>query len=554
MHEHRHTRIATLVVIAAAIMLSGWSLAQGERAPGLAGGAVIIGQQQEPASMILAESSTPVSAQFYTAYLINEPLVKVDHDFNLVPGLLAEVPTLENGGISEDFRTYTLRLREGLLWDDGQPITADDIVFTQGWVVDPVNNTYATHGWEKVSAIEAVDELTVAVTLDDTFAFWLDEAVIGMGIVPRHALEGVDKAVFNQRPVGNGPFKLVEWRVGDALLFERNPLYYRGEAYLERVVVRIIPDSNAHAAQTVAGDIHVGIGYIENTVPQLEAAPNVEVIATTWPTLERIFISQTVPGEPYTPHPVLTDFAVRKALVHAVDMDEILETLYFGINPRGVNELYGTAYFNEELEPYAYDPELARAVLDDAGWVVGSDGIRSRDGVRLSITHSTTAGNRLRESMQAIMQQMWADVGIEVSIQNYPPPSFFGGWDGVAWGRRYDLAQFSNGIYAMQPNLSDWWHSDAIPTPEAPFGNGHSGWSNERVDALLDEHRRGVTEERAREILDEVQRIIYDDYVMLPLFSRATLFAVNTRVQNVNPVQFGAHAGIYWDVFDWWIE
>jgi peptide/nickel transport system substrate-binding protein len=556
MHGHHRTRIAmTVTALAAALVLASAALAQGERAPGRAGGTVIIGQQQEPASMILAESSTPVSAQFYTAYLINETLVKVDHDFNLVPGLLAEVPSLENGGISEDFRTYTLRLREGLVWDDGHPITADDIVFTQGWVIDPVNNTYATHGWEKVASIEAVDDLTVVVTLEDTFAFWLDEAVIGMGIVPRHALEGVDKAVFNQNPVGNGPFKLVEWRVGDALLFERNPLYYRGEAYLDRVVVRIIPDSNAHAAQTVAGDIHVGIGYIENTVPQLEAAPNVEVIATTWPTLERIFISQTVPGDPYTPHPILTDLAVRKALVHALDMDEIIETLYFGINPRGVNELYGTGFFNEELQPYAYDPELARAALEEAGWVdLDGDGIRERDGVRLSITHSTTAGNRLRESMQAIMQQKWADVGIELIIQNYPPPSFFGGWEGVAWGRRYDLAQFSNGIYALQPNLSDWWHSDAIPTPEAPFGNGHSGWSNERVDELLDEHRRGVSDERARDILNEVQRIIYDDYVMIPLFSRATLFAVNTRVHNVNPVQFGAHAGIYWDVYDWWIE
>ena len=516
--------LALVLVMGAA---TGAVFAQEERAEGLRGGTLIIGQLQEPASMVLAESSTPVSAQFYTAYMINEPLLKVDHDYNVVPGLLAEVPTLDNGGISADFLTYTLRLRPGLVWEDGVPITANDIAFTWQWLMDPVNVAYATHGWEKVTSVEVSDDgLTAVITLADTFAFWLDEAVIGMGIAPQH-------------PVGNGPYKLLEWRVGDVLIFERNDNYYRGEAYLDRVVVRIIPDSNSLAAALMAGDVQIAIGLLTANVPQLQSAPNVDVITTTWPQLERIFFSQTVAGDPSTPHPILTDVAVRKALIISVDMDEILENLYFGINPRGVNELYGTGYFNEELEPYPFDPEEARRTLEEAGWVdTDGDGIREKDGVRLSLTHSTTAGNRPRESMQAIMQQAWADVGIEVAIENYPAPSFFGGWAGVAWGRRYEMAQFSNGIFALQPNLADWWHSDAIPTPEKQFGNGHSGWSNAR----------------AREILNEVQRIIYDDYAMFPLFSAATIFAVNKSVHNVDPTQFGAQAGLFWDSFDWWVE
>ncbi|MBX3143924.1 MAG: peptide ABC transporter substrate-binding protein, partial [Trueperaceae bacterium] len=487
----------------------------------------------------------------------NEPLLKVDHDYNIVPGLLAEVPSLENGGISPDFLTYTLRLRSGLVWEDGVPITANDIAFTWQWLNDPVNVAYATHGWEKVVSVAVGDDgLTAVVTLADTFAFWLDEAVIGMGIAPQHAVEAaVTKDAFNQRPVGNGPFKLAEWRIGDVLIFERNDNYYRGPAYLDRVVVRIIPDSNALTAALIAGDVNIAIGLLTANVPQLQAASNTDVTITTWPQVERIFFSQTVAGDPSTPHPILTDVAVRKALIISVDMDEILENLYFGINPRGINELYGTGYFNDELSVYPFDPDEARRTLEAAGWIDrDGDGIREKDGVRLSLTHSTTAGNRPRESMQAIMQQAWADVGIEVTIENYPAPSFFGGWNGVAWGRRYEMAQFSNGIFALQPNLSDWWHSDAIPTPEKQFGNGHSGWSNARVDELLDEHRRGVTDERAREILNEVQRIIYDDYAMFPLFSAATIFGVNRNVHNVNPTQFGAQAGLFWDVFDWWVD
>lgn len=553
----RRHPLARLLLALALLLPFGIAAAQGERAEGNTGGTLIIGQLQEPASMVLAESSTPVSAQFYTAYLINEPLLKVDHDYNIVPGLLAEVPTLENGGISQDFLTYTLHLKPGLVWEDGVPITANDIAFTWEWLLDPTNVAYATHGWEKVTSVEVSDDgLTAVVTLADTFAFWLDEAVIGMGIAPQHAVEAAaDKDAFNQRPIGNGPFKLVEWRVGDVLIFERNDNFYRGPAKLDRVIVRIIPDSNSLTAALTAGDVNIAIGLLTANVPQLEAAPNTDVIITTWPQLERIFFSQTVAGDTTTPHPILTDKAVRKALIISVDMDEILENLYFGINPRGINELYGTGFFNTELEPYPYDPDEARRALEEAGWVdTDGDGIREKDGVRLSLTHSTTAGNRPRESMQAILQQAWADVGIEVTIQNYPAPSFFGGWEGVAWGRRYEMAQFSNGIFALQPNLSDWWHSDAIPTPEKQFGNGHSGWSNERVDALLDEHRRGVTDARAREILNEVQRIIYDDYAMFPLFGAATIFGVNSNVHNVNPTQFGAQAGLFWDSFDWWVE
>lgn len=554
------TRIRVSKVVLFTLLLGiglGVALAQAGRAEGKIGGTVVIGLLQEPSSLLLAETNTPVASQFFIPYLINEVLVRVDHDFNLTPGLLAEVPTLENGGISPDFRVYTLRLRPGLVWDDGTPITADDIVFTWRWLNDPQSVVYTTHGWEKVSSIDVqADGLTAVVHLSDSFAFWLDEAVIGMGIAPGHALGAApSKDDFNQHPVGNGAFRLVDWRIGDSLVFERNESYFRGPAKLDRIVVRIIPDTNALTAALIAGDIHIALGLNTASVPQLTSARNVEVLTTTWPQLERIFFSQTVPGDTYTPHPILTQKVVRQALVISVDMDEILDTLYFGINPRAVNELSGTSYFNGNLQPYPYDPDQARRILEDAGWIdADGDGVREKDGMRLRLTYSTASGNRAREAMQAIIQQAWAEIGAEVIIENYPASAFFGAWQGVAWGRRYEMAQFFNGIFALQPNLSDWWHSDAIPTPEKPVGNGHSGWSNPRVDALLDEHRRGVTESRAREILNEVQQIIYDDYAMMPLFSAATIFGIRTNLHNVRPTQFGAQAGLFWDVHEWWLE
>src|SRR5690606_2812629 len=132
-HPHKKQKGRRALVLTLAVSAAAWlglAAAQEARPARNPGGTLAIGQLQEPASMILAESSTPVSAQYYTAMLINEPLVKVDHDFNVVPGLLAEVPSVESGTISEDYRVYTLKLRDDVTWEDGTPVTADDIVFT----------------------------------------------------------------------------------------------------------------------------------------------------------------------------------------------------------------------------------------------------------------------------------------------------------------------------------------------------------------------------------------------------------------------------------------
>lgn len=528
-----------------------------ERSPGEPGGTLVLAIQQEPASMLLAEIATPVSAQYYVPLLINEPLLIVDHDSNVLPGLLAEVPTLDNGGISPDFKTYTLKLRPDLVWDDGSPVTAEDFVYTRDWITNPENNSYATHGWERVESIDVSDDgLTAVVTLTEPYVFWMSEAVIGMGIVPKDAMERLgSRDEYNNAPVGNGPFKFVEWVRGDHITFERNDTYFRGPAYLDRVIVRFIPDQNAFVAQGIAGDYDIGLGHIEASIPDLEAADNLQIVTTDWPFLERILLSQTVPGELDTPHPILTDINVRKALAFCIDKQTIVDSLFYGVNPIGVNQVQGTRWFNENLEPYPYDPEEAVRLLEESGWMdTDGDGIREKDGQRLSLTYSTTAGASTRESIQAIVQQNAADVGIELVIENYPPPTFFGGFEGILFGRKYELGQHANGIFSFDPNLGSWWHSDSIPTADNPFGNNATGWSDPQVDELLDEFNAGVEPARGEEILDEVQQIVYDNYPWIPLYQRAVIFTVGNNIHNVNPTTFGVHAGLFWKSYNWWKE
>lgn len=529
----------------------------GDRPEGQFGGTLIIGEEQEPVSLILAEAFSPVSSQFYVPLLMYEPLVKVDHDFNLVPGTLAEVPSQENGGVNEDYTVFTLKLRPDLVWDDGSPITAEDIAYTWTWVTDIENSAQFTHGWERVESVDVSDDnLTAVVTLSEPYAFWLSDAVIGMGIIPKEAMEaaGGGRDGFNKAPVGNGPFKFVEWVLGDHITFERNDLYFRGPAYLDQVIVKFIPDTNAFIAQALSRDIHVGNGFQEPAIEALQDG-GLEVIVTNSPFMERIHLSQTVPGDTSTPHPILTDINVRKALAFCIDKQTIVDSIFFGINEIAVNQIQGGPYFNESLEPYPFQPEESKRLLEESGWVdTDGDGIREKDGMRLSLTYSTTAGNTTREAVQAIIQQNAADVGIELIIENYPPPAFFGGWDGVLMGRRFELGEHANGIFGYEPNLANNWHSDNIATPEKPFGGIAHGWSDPHLDELLDEYQAGVSAERGAKILDEAQQIAYDSYAWIPLYMRAVIFTVAEGVHNVNPVDFGAHAGLFYESYNWWIE
>jgi peptide/nickel transport system substrate-binding protein len=400
------------------------------------------------------------------------------------------------------------------------------------------------------------DRLTAVVTLSEPYAFWLSDAVIGMGIIPMEAMEagGGGRDSFLKAPVGNGPFKFVEWVLGDHITFERNGLYFRGPAYLDQVIVKFIPDTNAFIAQALSGDIQIGNGFQEPSIEALEGA-GLTVIVTNSPFMERIHLSQSVPGDTTVPHPILTDINVRKALAFSVDKQTIIDSIFFGLNEIAVNQIQNGPYFNESLLPYPYQPEESRRLLDESGWVdTDGDGIREKDGMRLSLTYSTTAGDSARESVQAIIQQNAADVGIELVIENYPPPAFFGGFDGALMGRRFELGEHANGIFGYEPNMANSWHSDNIPTAESPFGQIAHGWSDPHVDELLDEYQAGVSPERGAEILDEVQQITYDAYAWIPLYMRAVIFTVAEGVHNVNPVDFGAHAGLFYDSYNWSIE
>jgi peptide/nickel transport system substrate-binding protein len=518
------------------------------------GGTVIVGLWQEPESLTWVVGSGSFSERAVLLTL-HEPLVRIGADNEVEPGLLKEVPTIENGGISEDGMTVTVRLKEGLSWSDGEPLTIEDYVFTHETIMDPETAAVQTLGWDRIESIETPDDHTAVVSLTEPYAPFVNLTMVGYfgSLLPKHVFdEGIDiRSDFGRNPVGSGPFRFVEWASGDHIRAERNPYYHRGEANLEELVFRLTPDRNVVIAQTRTGDMDIAFDMTEAQIPELEDLPGVTLHTTPGTTVERYFFNFRNPDNLDEPHPALSDVRVREALVLAIDRQEIVDTLLHGRTEVAVNELGTTPFFNEDLEVRPYDPDRAQELLDEAGWEVGSDGIREKDGHRLTLKHVTSAGNALREQMQVIVQQDFLDVGVEMEIDNYRPAELWAGCasGGISAQGQFDLAGWADTIPGVDPDLTIFWHSSQIVDCETnPAGYNTRGYSNPEVDELLDRQQMTSDPDERMEIIQQLQQVLYDDIVAIWLYYRVDIVAVNDRVQGIQPTPFG---GAFWNTGDW---
>jgi peptide/nickel transport system substrate-binding protein len=176
-----------------------------------------------------------------------------------------------------------------------------------------------------------------------------------------------------------------------------------------------------------------------------------------------------------------------------------------------------------------------------------------KDGVRAEVVHSSTAGNQARANTQALVQQNLKDVGIDAKIENYPPPKFFADWDrgGILYGRKANLLQFYNGLQGIDPDLSYWWHSREIATPEKKTGANRSGLKNAELDKLLDERVSTSDPKRQKEILDRIQQIVYDEYPMIPLVARSLIAGISKKVSGYVVIDALANVGLVDNIAEW---
>ncbi|EBA06448.1 peptide ABC transporter substrate-binding protein [Sagittula stellata] len=506
-------------------------------------GRIVVGLSQEPT--VFNPLMPHIETDDGVAFSLFDALFRITPDGEIVPNLATEVPTIDNGGLSEDGLEWRIKLRDDVKWHDGEPFTAEDVKFTLELIVDPDFRAWRTTGHDLVRDIEVVSPTEIKWRMEEPFAPYLS-FLTETFILPEHILgqaEDPNEAPFNQAPVGTGAFKWDSRQPGDNLSLVANPDYHGDGPYIEQLVFKYIPDMTVLYTQFRSGEIDlVGQAYI--TPDNYEEAKGLDGrVVTLVPrgTLESIYLNQALP--------VFQDKAVREALYYAIDRQSIIDILYFGVpKPAETFMPETSAYYNPDLPEQEFDLDKARSILDEAGWVPGSDGIREKDGMRLTFSNSTTTGAHLREQTQQFLQQTFAEIGAEMTIENLPPA--------VMWGDFWGQSQFESTMVGItyligsDPDVTNRFHSKAIAAKNGS-GSNNAQYSNPKVDELLEEGAQTFDVERRKEIYKEVQAIIRDDLPFLPLFRYTNVYGRKEGLEgfepNPNTRTESSHAALwYW--------
>jgi len=506
------------------------------------GGQAIVGLSQEPTLFNPITSNLEVDRG--VQFALFDGLWRIDENAAFVPNLATEIPTIDNGGISADGLTYTFKVRTDAKWHDGTALTAKDVVFTHNLIMDPNVPSPIKLGHDKVATIEATDDATITVTLSEAFApfliVWSDTL-----IVPEHILTGQDIATteFNStKPVGSGPFTFVSRTPGEAIELAANPTYHGPGPYLDKVIVKYLQDTNILYTQFKTGEVdYTGIQGI-SAAHYEEAQTLADRVINNGPTAFVEFIY------PNFGNPIFQDKAVRQAMYAAMDKENIISQVYLNIHTPSETYLAETSWANNlDLPKHEYNPDTAKQLLDGAGWTVGDGGVREKDGVKLSFTCSTTAGNTVREQAQQYLQQTWADVGIEMKIDNMPPA--------VIWGDYYTKSQFDTVMVGEisgvggDPDATARFASTQIPV-KTGAGKNTMQYSNPEVDTLLADGAREVDQEKRKTIYFQVQSILREDLAVLPIFHYVFVEGTKTGLSNFKMNAFVVSN--LWNINEWY--
>jgi peptide/nickel transport system substrate-binding protein len=477
--------------------------------------------------------------------LLFDGLIRVDEKGRPVPDLAKEVPSRANGGISADGKTLTYHLAENARWSDGEPVTADDVIFTWKALMNPDNRVGARTGYEDIADITAPDVHTVRVRFKTVYApaIFLFLAGNQGAIVPKHILgkyPDVNTVPFNTAPIGSGPYVLRAWKHGDRLIFDANPNYFRGAPKIKTIIVRIFPDTNTLLLQLRTHEIDLTSDLAPD---QLAAARRVEGIGT-WVTSSNGFRHIAF----NTKTPPLDDVRVRRALCYAFDPDVIYEKVYFSVGDRApADQNPSSGWADPSLKYYPHDLKRAAALLDEAGWKVGPDGIRVRNGKRLSIGIVSVTGAKANEAIEVLLQAAWREAGVELTIKNFPGATLFAPYEagGITQTGKFDVALFS---YYRNPDPND---SVLIgPASIPPAGRNVTRYTNAEIGRLQVEGVGTFDSKTRHAIYNKIQRIIVRDVPLYTLLWVPFISAYNSDLHGVR----GSPLGIdFWNITEWTI-
>ncbi|MDR2351932.1 MAG: peptide-binding protein [Deltaproteobacteria bacterium] len=471
-------------------------------------------------------SSTAVTGYIYRG------LVKYDKNLNLVGDLA------ESWEISPDKLSITFHLKKNILWQDGTPFTSADCLFTWQLMKDPMTPTPYGEDFTQISEAETPDPHTFKVTYKRTLASAL--TTWSFNIMPKHLMEGVnlDESPLARNPVGNGPFKLQSWDVGQRIVLTASDSIETGRPPLNSLVIRYIPDVATQMMELRVGNLDM----MTLTPDQWEQANKNPKITQDYNFFKSLSFSYTYLGFNMKDSR-LSDKLVRQAIAYAINKDSILNGVLSGYGELANGPFRPQMWaYNKNIKPYPYDPEKAKALLTEAGWVdTDRDGYVDKDGNRFVLTILFNQGNNTRESTGIVIQDNLKDVGIEVKLRV------------VEWASLtkefLDKHNFEAVIMGwtipLNPDLYDVFNSKKVNHGELNF----ISYANPEVDELIDVGRFNLEQNVRKKAFDRIQEIFYEDVPYVFLFIPDNLTVVSKRFvgPEVAPLGFG------FNIEDWYV-
>jgi peptide/nickel transport system substrate-binding protein len=515
------------IALIAAFAVAACSHAGGRRTAGST--LIFTGLAGEPDSlnpMFSNEADVLNFSHLYMSYLVEN-----DARGNTIPEIALQVPTLANGGISRDQRTIVYRLRRSLRWQDGVPLTARDVLFSYRAIVDPHNDVATRVGYDEVEAIRAAGAHTVVVRLRRRFSpfvqYFFGPQGVG-AIMPAHLLEGrsnLNRAAYNQRPIGSGPFRILQWRHGDGITLAANPFYWRGKPKIDRLIYRIVPDPNTRLEQLQTGEADAYFDVDPQLLPQVRAIPGIRIAMTPVNDLHVMRFNLR--------DPVLRDARVRRAISMAIDRPALVAaaTHESGAIVAADQPSDGWAY-DAALPAIRYDPAQARRLL----------GTRRLE-LTLAIAPQIVNGSQL---VATIVQADLGKIGIRTTIKQYPSAMMYAApaQGGVLAGGRYQLAYDAWWVLGSDPD--DSWNMSCEEMP--PAGLNDSFWCDPRADAAIHDALNTVDRERRKADYAIVQRAIARDVPIFTLWQVRIPDAYRPYVRGIAPAPEGS---TFWNAWSW---
>jgi peptide/nickel transport system substrate-binding protein len=499
------------------------------------GGHVVEGSTSDPT--IFTPGFITDTASNIPSNMMYEDLLNQRQDGTLTPGVAKSVPKVESDGL-----TYRFELRQDVMWSDGKPLTSDDALFSYNLQSpgSPYNyRAINTRNWpdlEKyVASVTAPDKYSLVVKTKVPYGPFLTNYTLYP--LPKHVMEQAaisnpadfKKADFNTNPqVVSGVFLFDRWDKGSQVTLKANPKYYLGRPNLDQYVIRTVSDSTAIVNQLKTGELDVGT-VLQSLWDDLGTATNVKRIAFTsagWyyfgynmdPTNAKRPVSGKIFGDPATGR------QVRQALYYAVDRQRMVDAVLFkqGVVATSVEPRTSWALTDQGVAKYPHDPKKAAQLLDDAGWKMGSDGVRVKDGVRFNVELVVQSGAvALAQTMQIIAEQ-WRQVGVATTQRTISFPEFVN----LDNSRDFDVMVGSI-VSGVDPDLSQIYHSRIIG-----HGLNAMGYRSTRVDDLLDQAVASVDQAKRKQLYVQVQQALMEDVPSPILVWPRSLYGVSARVQN----------------------